>query len=252
MNKKVELAYDSIKLKGKWYFSNGKEERKLPVIIISHEFGLNMLTTARYAKKLAPLGYHVFIYDFSGSGSGSSTGRKSTQMSVLTEKEDLLAVINYVKRQRFVDTENIILGGCSQGGLVTALAAAELTNEIKKVFLLYPALSIPDDARKGTILGRKIDVKKIPQTFWATYVKLGKKYVLDAQALDPWQDISNYKGPVLICHGMKDRIVNYRYAEKAMQVYDQGELALFKKARHLFLIHGKKESLDRIKLFLAN
>lgn len=76
-------------------------------------------------------------------------GRTSLEMTVLTEKEDLSTVLDYVKNQPFVDSNHIFLMGCSQGGFVSALLAAERENEIEKLILNYPALCICDDCRKG-------------------------------------------------------------------------------------------------------
>lgn len=102
-----------------------------------------------YANKISEFGFHAFVFDFPGSGAGKSMGRTSLEMTVLTEKEDLSTVLDYVKNQPFVDSNHIFLMGCSQGGFVSALLAAERENEIEKLILNYPALCICDDCRKG-------------------------------------------------------------------------------------------------------
>ncbi|GEP74533.1 alpha/beta hydrolase [Weissella thailandensis] len=252
MIKKLVIRYNNIELKARHYFSNISTNKKSPAIIISHEFGTNMFSTARYARYLYKLGYHVFIFDFSGSGSGFSKGRKSTEMSVLTEKEDLLAVINYVKSLEIVDNNKIILGGCSQGGLVTALVASDLKESIEKIFLLYPAFSIPDDTKRGSILGKKIDLNSIPTSFRTIYVKLGMKYVNDALSLGPWEQIKDYTGPVFISHGDKDSIVDVNYAIKAHKIYRNSVLQLINNGRHLYLFSAKKRALQGIKEFLED
>lgn len=229
------IRYGKIRLYGKIYSLDFA--KKLPAIILSHEFGLSMRSTARYARQLYKACYHVFIFDFAGSGAGKSRGRASTQMSVLTETEDLNAVFEYVKTRSFVDTSHIILGGASQGGLVTALFAAEHKDEVEKVFLYYPALCIPDDARRGCVIGTPIDTKNVPQDFRAMgYVHLGPKYVKDAEKLDPWKEIEIYDKPVLICHGTKDSVVDFKYAKKASQVYPNAVLKEFKNANHCFIM----------------
>ncbi len=234
MKKEFEIHTGGVKIAGEIHSPD--ITLVLPTIILSHEFGLSMLSTRRYAKRLYRYGYHVFIYDFPGSGAGKSKGRKSTQMSVQTEKDDLEAVYQYVKMQVFVDRENIFLGGASQGGMVTALFAAQHT-EIKKIFLYYPAFCIPYDARSGNILGTKVDVNNIPDEFVAMgYVKLGRKYVEDAQILDPWREIKAYQNPVLICHGTKDSIVDISYARKAKEEYAHAELVEFNGANHCFFL----------------
>ena len=249
MIKKLVIRYNNIELKARHYFSNISTNKKSPAIIISHEFGTNMFSTARYLYKL---GYHVFIFDFSGSVSGFSKGRKSTEMSVLTEKDDLLAVINYVKSLEIVDNDKIILGGCSQGGLVTALVASDLKESIEKIFLLYPAFSIPDDTKRGSILGKKIDLNSIPTSFRTIYVKLGMKYLNDALSLGPWEQIKDYTGSVLISHGDKDSIVDVNYAIKAHKIYRNSVLQLINNGRHLYLFSAKKRALQGIKEFLED
>ena len=41
-------------------------------------------------------------------------------------------------------------------------------NEVKKLVLYYPALSIPDDARKGSMLGAEFSGEEIPDSFKVT------------------------------------------------------------------------------------
>lgn len=105
----------------------------------------------KYARVFVEEGYAAVCFDFCMSGSGKSSG-SSLGMSVLTEKADLLNVLDYIKTLDFVDASCITLVGCSQGGLVSALAAAERGNEVEQLILYYPALCIPDDARRGQMI----------------------------------------------------------------------------------------------------
>lgn len=162
--------------------------------IVSHGFASNMAITSPYAKTLVKAGYTAVLYDFCMSGSGISGG-KSTGMSVLTQKENLNDLIYYVKRLPFVDENNLVLAGCSQGGLVSALAAAENGSAVSALLLYYPALCISDDARRGHMITAKFTPNNIPKTFYAIFVKLGRKYALDAASLDPYREITFLKSP---------------------------------------------------------
>lgn len=229
------------------------ENKKLPIIIISHEFGLSMHSTARYAKRLVSNNYHIFIYDFCGSGSPfcKSKGLDSTQMSVLTKVEDLKSVIDYVSMLDIVDENHIILFGCSQGGLVSAITAAQMEEKIEKLILYYPALCIPDDARRGSMLGKSIDINNVPEKFKAIgYVTLGAKYVEDARNLDPWNEICSYTKPVLLCHGTSDGIVKICYARKAAEQYKNCKLVEINGAHHIFPIKGIKQAISETKRFI--
>lgn len=224
-------------------------DKALPAVIISHEFGMNMSSTARYAKALYNFGYAAFIFDFCGSGSGISDG-KSTKNSLLTEKEDLSRVLDYVRSLDCIDNDRITLMGCSQGGLVTALLAAERESEVERIILCYPALSIPDDARKGDMLGAKFTPDKLPEEYHSLYVKLGREYIEGALALEPWREICSFSKPVLILHGDKDKIVPFAYSQSANEKYPNSKLVRLSNARHLFLIVGFKKSLNAIRMFL--
>ena len=111
---------DNLKISGTIFLSEDCSQ-ELSTVIISHEFMANQLFSYPYAKALASEGYAVFCFDFCGGGVVSSSDGKSTDMSVLTEKEDLQAVIAYAKSQDYVDENKITLLGCSQGGFVSAL-----------------------------------------------------------------------------------------------------------------------------------
>lgn len=205
-------------------------------MIVSHGFASNMAITFNYAKTFVQAGYITFLYDFCMSGSGISSG-KSTGMSVITEKENLIDVIDYAKHLEFVDQNHISLAGCSQGGLVSALAAAERKDEIERLFLYYPALCIPDDARRGHMITAKFNPNKIPDTFRAITIKLSKKYANDANLLDPYNEICEYKNPVLIIHGIEDSLVSIDYSRKAEKKYKNCRL-IEVHGNHGFILKG--------------
>ena len=153
-------------------------------VILCHGFASNMLITSPYAKAFTDSGYAVIMFDFCMSGSGISGG-KSVNMSVQTQKKNLFDVLEYAKALDFVDNNHITLCGCSQGGLVCSLVAAEKEDEIERLIMYYPALCIPDDSRRGCVIGTKIDPNNVPDSFHGVFVRLGKKYVEDARTLDP-------------------------------------------------------------------
>ncbi|MCX4286457.1 MAG: prolyl oligopeptidase family serine peptidase, partial [Clostridia bacterium] len=67
-----------------------------------------------YAEYLANMGYVVFTYDFCGGGLMNKSDGKFKDMSIDTEKRDLLCVIDYVARLDYVDSSKLILAGESQ------------------------------------------------------------------------------------------------------------------------------------------
>ena len=71
-----------------------------------------------------------------------------TQMTVLTEAEDLTEVISQVQQMENVDSDQLFIQGESQGGFVGAYVAAQIPEKIKGLILWYPAFVIPDDAKR--------------------------------------------------------------------------------------------------------
>jgi len=244
---KFECNKGTLKIKG--YLLKPEISGCMPAAIVSHGFASNTGTTAKYARHFAELGVATVYFDFCSSGRSKSDG-KSTEMSVLTQKSDLAAVLDKVLSFDFVDRENVVLAGCSQGGLVSALLAAEREADVSKLVLYYPALCIPDDARRGEMLGSKFDPNNVPQTFRALFVKLGAIYALDAQKLDPYKEIISYKKPVLICHGSADKIVNLSYAQRAAKEYPNAKLVVIEGGDHGFLFRGFKQAMQETCNFL--
>ena len=244
-----ECSRDGLKIRG--YLLKPECDGKIPTVIVSHGFASDTRITKKYAKCFAKAGYVSVFFDFCGSGKGKSDG-ESVDMSVLTEKDDLSAVLDKVQSLDYVDTGRIILAGCSQGGLVSALLAAEREADVEKLVLFYPALCIPDDARRGSMLGGKFDPENVPPTFKAVFVELGAKYALEAQKLDPFKEICAYHKPVLICHGTKDRVVDMSYAKRAEKEYQNAKLVIVEGGDHGFIFRGFKPAMRATLEFLKD
>ena len=93
----------------------------------------------------AEAGFYASAFDFCGGSVRSRSSGESTEMTITSEKEDALAVLDYIRGVESVDNENVILFGGSQGGLVAALTAAERADEVKALALYFPALCIPEN-----------------------------------------------------------------------------------------------------------
>ena len=65
----------------------------------------------------------------------------------------------------------------------------------------------------------KFDPNNIPEIINCGPMKLGRCYPADVIDMDPIEEIKFYRGPVLIVHGTKDRIVKLDYSKRAQQAY---------------------------------
>lgn len=249
---------DGLTILGMQYFPDDFDEsRKYAVVIVSHGFTGNHTDMAEYCKAFAGEGYVAVSFSFCGGGvsaerAGIQSEGRTADMTITTEVEDLLAVKNFVTGQSFVDKENLILAGGSQGGFVSGLAAARCGNEIKKLIMIYPALCIPDHARRGCLGGSSYDPDNVPEIIDCGVTILGKKMHEDVAARDPYLELSAYQGPVLILQGLADEIVDYSYAVRAKENYKEGQcrLQLIRDAGHGFDAGQFESAIASIRQFL--
>lgn len=226
---------DNLTIRGTEYRPDGDN---LPIAIVCHGFMAWQDTVRQYCEVLVELGYCAYCFDFCGGSvmkKGKSDGA-TTNMSVLTEVQDLEAVIEYVQSLPYTGNE-LLLMGCSQGGFVSALTAAKHPELVDKLVLFYPALCIPDDARAGKMMFAKFDPNNIPEIINCGPMKLGRCYPADVIDMDPIEEIKFYRSPVLIVHGTKDRIVKLDYSKRAQQAYPNAKLHIIEGGAHGF---GKK------------
>lgn len=247
-------------IKGMQYLPNNFQvDKKYPAIIVSHGFTGNYLSTRDYCLEFAQMNYVAYSFNFCGGGrlieneSLKSDGA-TTDMTIESEVEDLIAVKNYVKQFNYIDTEEIILAGISQGGLVSGLTAARCSSEIKKLIMICPALCIPDHARRGCLGGAQYDPANVPELIDCGKTILGRKFHDGVVNMDPFLEISRYHGPVLILHGLEDKTVNYSYAVRAKESYapGQAQLNLIRNADHGFNEKQVAGILASIRQFLLN
>jgi hypothetical protein len=101
-----------------------------PLLIFSHGYGYNMSYIE--PEKLASKGIAVYQFDFCGGSFSSRSEGQSTEMSIMTEAEDLECVLDEMKNQNFIDKESIYLSGCSLGGVVSIIVGERRQNELKR------------------------------------------------------------------------------------------------------------------------
>lgn len=203
--------------------------RKKKVAIVSHGFNGGHSFGQAYFDTLNKLGYMVYTFDFPCGSIYSRSDNNTMNMSVVDEKNVLKAIVKYFQRRSDVDPSNIVLIGESQGGLVSALAAADMKKEISRLVLIYPALCIPDNWNK-----RYPHVEDIPDTTKVWNVPLGRRYFEEARKINVYAEIVRYKGPVLIIHGAKDSVVPLSYSEEAQRRYRKALLHVLPTAGHGF------------------
>lgn len=200
---------------------------KMPAVVYSHGLGGSYHYGLQYAEAMAARGYVVYCFDFCGGSPQSRSDGSPYDMSIFTEQEDLEAVLSMIQNLEYVDTDHIFLLGSSQGGLVSAITAADHRDEIAGAVLLYPAFVLVDDAKER--FDRPGDV---PETYPHLFMTVGRAYFEDLLDYDVYADIADFDKDVLILHGDEDSVVPLSYSERALEVYPSAELKILRGAGH--------------------
>lgn len=219
-----------------WLYLPDDDRGSWPFVLVSHGFQGNYYHSSDKASRLADTGIAVYVFDFCGGSTYSRSSGDFYDMSVLTEKNDLSALLDAFAEYEFLEQENTFLLGESQGGAVSALLAAERPDDVAGLILFYPAFNIP-------AIGRELygDMDHIPADPSAFGVPVGWRYFGDTIDMDIYSLISGYDKNVIILHGTDDTIVPYSFSEKALSVYRNALLEPFEHAVHGF----SGEELDR-------
>lgn len=235
----IEVTNNGQKIYGIAYIPNTGEE-KVPLVISAHGLGGSYQSNLAYAEQLASHGMATYSFDFRGGGGNRSDG-STTEMSVMTEVSDIEAILDAASGWDFVDTQRIVLLGTSQGGIVSAIAAARHTNEVAGAILMYPAFVVHDDIHK-----RFSSLDEVPSVYQFNWITAGRPYVEDMWDYDVYTEIGNYTKKVLLMHGNEDGIVPISYSDRAADVYPDVEYYVIDGAGHGFSGNAFDEAVNHI------
>ena len=224
-------------------------DKKVPLVIFSHELGNDHTSGERYAERLAEAGYAAYIFDFCGGtvGGNKSSGSNS-EMSILTEAADLEAVLASAKTWDFADPDRIVLMGGSMGGLVTTVVGSGHQDEIAGMILMYPALSVKEDSGMEKY-PTKEDVPDDVSLFGG-WIHVGKNYITDLWDVDFNQLLSSYQGPLLLLHGDRDSTVPLSWSEEARKIIPDCEFHVIKDGGHEFFGQPFEDAMTYIQPYL--
>lgn len=187
-----------------------------PTLILAHGYGGSVEDNLNCAERYARAGFAVCSLDFCGGSPISKSSGTTREMSIMTEKADMLAVFEEVVKKPFVRKDFVCLWGESQGGVVAALCGAELKERVRALILFYPAFEIFEDVHE--VFGSFDEIEDCDM--WE--MPLGKPYFQDIWNMsvdDVYEEIPAFEGPVLLLHGTEDDTVPLAYSERAQKVY---------------------------------
>lgn len=213
-----------------------KPGEKCPMVMMLHGFmgNKNGALERGMAEKLKAAGIASIRFDFNGHG--KSEGRFQ-DMTVPNEIGDAHKVYEYVTSLPYVS--DVAISGHSQGGVVTAMTAADLgVDKVKCVVLMAPAAVLRDDAIRGSTMGARYNPLDPPEavTLFGD-IKLGREYIVTAFSLPIYETAEKYTGPACIVHGTGDTTVPYTYGERFHYIWPTSELHVIPAADHGFSRH---------------
>ena len=214
----------------------------VPLVILSHGFGGNRGGIKGYAESFAERGIAAYIFEFIGGGEHIKSDGKMTEMSVLTEAEDLIVIFDNLKTDARFKAEQIFLFGESQGGFVSTYVAAKRPADVAGLILLYPAFVLHDYVRR----------ERIPDTMKLLGKTVGRIYNKDALSFDIYTLMPKYSGKTLIIHGSADSLVPLSYSERAVKTFPDAKLITLDGEKHVFYENAMRKAAENAVQFVQS
>lgn len=215
-----------------------------PIVIMAHGFTTtrNNSTNTTLVPRLADLGIATLRFDFFGHGESTGDFAEST----LTKgKQDILACINYVRTKLAYD--NVSLFGSSYGGNTAIMAASEVSQPLKSLFLKAPVTNwrkrddeeynpqlLKDWKEKGY---RMVEHSKLGET------RLNYGFYEDEVNNNGWEAAKKITCPTLIIHGDADSVVPIEHTRYALTLFKNAKLIELPGVDHWFAEDGAFERM---------
>lgn len=228
------LKRDERKIYGKLFLPK-ESDAPLPLVLLSHGLGSDHRIMEPYAESFAENGFAAYVFDYIGGSEESLSDGNMTEMSVLTEAEDLSCILESFRSDSRFSEDEIFLFGGSQGGFISAYAAGKHPDEIAGLVLLYPAFNLQDICR--TLVS---DTGEIPDSAVIGEHTIGGIYIRDMLTFDIYEVLRQYPGPVLLFHGTADPYVPLAYTQRAGQVLADARTVIIEGAEHGFKGEDRK------------
>lgn len=216
-------------------FTPDDGQDKHPLVIVSHGMYYSHEMTAGSALALVQYGFTCYTFDYRGCSYTNRSGGDLLNCSILTERDELVAVIDHFAGQSFIDKDRIYVIGQSLGGVVAALAAARRPQTVSKMVLMYPAFHAFD--AMSQVYPTVESVPPVIENYLGIPgLTLGGMFITDILNCQFDEEIKPFDNPVLVIHGTADALVPLSYGEKAAADYRQSRLVVVPDAEHGFQV----------------
>ena len=225
MDKKIDLKINNLTLEG---VIENPDAKKLMILV--HGFtgdwrGPDNIFE-KLSKKLQKEDFAIIRFNFIGTPPSQGDFQ---DMTVATETEDLIKVIEYAKSLGYKEIG--VLGESMAGTIVTKA----YTTDLKVVIFWYPTFKFSEDFFANYLKeDAQTELKKNGHVLTDGF-KVGKVFTSQITSVDVRNQVSKITSPVMFIHGDSDADVPHSQSEKAFQIANQPkELYIIKGADHCF------------------
>lgn len=199
-----------LRLECSWYYP--LHNTPLPCVIYGHGNCGSRLDAADIVRTLLPLGISVATLDFAGSGLSEG---EFVSLGYY-EKEDIGAIVEYMRQQRRVKT--IVLWGRSMGAVAALLYASEDLN------IAFLVLDSPFASLTELIKEQTSRLQWLPSGLSSPLVRQIRKVIaktvhFDIEAVCPLLVISKCKAPCAFIHAADDVLISIRHSQRLLSLY---------------------------------
>jgi fermentation-respiration switch protein FrsA (DUF1100 family) len=203
-----------------WWFPSPEPGRR-PAVIVAHGNADLIPDNVAMARRLRELGVGVLLVEYPGFGLGEGSPTRASIAEVFTLAWDWLVERPEVDRERIVG-----LGRSVGGGAITDLAVA-----------------------------RPVRAMVLQSTFYSLRSMVARSYLMPPflvrDDFDNAANLRTWRGPVLILHGERDRVVSIGHAERLASVRDGIRLLRFE-CGHNDCPWTREDVLEEFRVFLVD
>lgn len=245
----ISIKRDGLTLRG---ILEKPDKSRCPAVIMFHGFAGNVGYNkndvfAIISSDLKDAGIASVRFDFNGHGKSDGD---FTNMNILNELNDAVAILEYVKKLDFV--EEIYVLGHSQGGVVGGMIAGYYPDAVKKLVLIAPAASLKTDALQGVCMGVSYDTNRIPDVIRIGGIHdVGGHYFRIAKSLPIYEVTALFSNPSLLLFAQRDEVVGLNVAEEYKKAMRNGNLKIYPRLNHALDGEDRMDMFNDIVEFLS-
>lgn len=195
---------DEMELAARLYYNDSLNEKG---VLFSHGLfsSKDGYKITRMAESIVSCGYTLMTFDFTFAG--ESPGNIS-DISVMNEVSDLMRAVKAFEKR---GVKKIHLMGSSMGAAVSLLTASVSDAPFESMVLIATPLDLP-----GIIPGMTSErIDSLDPSGYTDFsgVKINNRFFREMRSIDMIKAVKGVKSPVLIFHGGKDEVVEFRNHE---------------------------------------